>query len=115
MVLRSLLGATRSSKFDIVANVVRPFDDLVVEGARPVIVFMRVPIDAPPALLPPKRQKFFDQSPACPSAARVRPNKDILEIANHLEAPGVGMQHVIGEPLWRIAITAGKHTLRLLI
>src|SRR5882672_11921793 len=65
---------------------------------------MRVPIDASPALLPSKRCEPFDQRPARPFATRLRRNKNVLKVANHLEAPGVGMQDIIGEALW---FTAG--------
>src|SRR6476660_1716875 len=91
------------SKIDVVADIVRPLDDPIIERTRAGVAFMRVPIDAPPAFFPPERDQFFDQGAPRPSPANLRRNKDILQIANRFEAPGMGMQDIIGEALRLLA------------
>ena len=97
------MSALRASKVDVVAHIIRSLDDPIIERTRAGVAFMRVPIDAPPTLFPPKRDQFFDQGAPCPSPANLRRNKDILQVANRFETPGVGMQDIIGEALRLIA------------
>src|SRR4029077_18907547 len=70
-------------KVEIVTDVIRPLHNPVIERAREGVAFMRVPIDASPALLPAKHYEPFDQRPAHPFASGLGRDKDVLKVANH--------------------------------
>jgi hypothetical protein len=49
-----------SLKLDIISDVIRPWDDTIIETASAVVVLVRVPINAAPVVLPTKCYKRFN-------------------------------------------------------
>ena len=89
--------SAQQSEVDVVADVIRPGDDAVIQRASAIIFLARVPIDAAPSAFLAERDEAIDQGASRSGAAGLRRDEEVLEIADRLEAPGVGVEDVVGE------------------
>jgi hypothetical protein len=61
-------------------------------------------------MLFPERYEPLDQRPPYSAAACFRRDEPVLKVADRLEAPGVMVEDIIGEPDWFVPITASEET-----
>ena len=61
--VRKARPTTALLEVDVVADIVRARGEPIVENASAVIVFVGMPIDAAPALIPSERNEAFDKLP----------------------------------------------------
>jgi hypothetical protein len=57
---RDTMEASWLLKIDIVSDIIRPWDDPVIETAGAVVVLVRVPINPAPVVLPAECHKRFN-------------------------------------------------------
>jgi len=74
-----------------------------------------MPIDAAPSAFLAERDEAIDQGATRSAAAGLHRDEEVLEIADRLEAPGVGVEDIVGESD-RLALgPAGKQATHRLI
>jgi hypothetical protein len=76
---------------------------------------VRVPINAPPIMLPAKGDEAVDKRFAGCTAAIVGCNEEILKIADRLQAPGMRVKHVVGETNRSARLSTGQEAPNRLI
>ena len=68
-----------------------------LQRASTIILLARMPIDAAPSAFLAKRDEAIDQGTTRSAAAGLRRDEEVLKIADRLEAPGVGVEDVVGK------------------
>jgi hypothetical protein len=96
------------SEFDVVSNVICPWGEPVIESAGAVIVFMCMPVDAPPTLLFSESDKRLDQRPSCSAATCFGHDEQVFKITDRSEAPGMRVEDIIGESNWFARALTGE-------
>ena len=86
------------SEFNIVADIISSLRKPVIEGASLLVVFVSMPVDTPPAMLPAQSNQSLYECAARAFSARSGRNEKVFQIANRAKAPSMGVEDIVDEP-----------------
>jgi hypothetical protein len=78
---------------DVIGSLRKP----VIKDASALVVFVNLPVDAPPAVFPAQGAQSLYERAARAFSARSRRDEKVLQIANQAKTPGMGVENVVGE------------------
>jgi hypothetical protein len=84
-------------EFDVVADVIGSLRKPVIKDPSALVVFVSMPVDAPPAVFPAQGDQSLYERLACAFSARSGRDEKVLQIASRAKAPGMGMENIVGE------------------